>query len=127
MVEMGKMVSMKFKGEYPSVDLLCRRTIQRCKDNAAESKERKLEEAKRATDATLERVGSLRIGGSAPKETVKSPARVKPRLSAEDQEEVINALGAVLPVDRKKLQRSVDAHWSESCDAKHSCFSGILE
>ena len=47
--------SMKFKGEYPSVDLLCRRTIQRCKDNAAESKERKLE-AKRATDATLERV-----------------------------------------------------------------------
>ena len=85
MVEMGKMVSMKFKGEYPSVDLLCRRTIQRCKDNAAESKERKLE-AKRATDATLERVGSLRIGGSAPKETVKSPARVKPRLSAEDQE-----------------------------------------
>ena len=86
MVEMGEMVSMKFKGEYPSVDLLCRRTIQRCKDDAAESKERKLAEAKRATDATLERVGSLRIGGSAPKETVKSPARVKPRLSAEDQE-----------------------------------------
>jgi len=86
MVEMGEMVSMKFKGEYPSVDLLCRRTIQRCKDDAAESKERKLAEAKRATDATLERVGSLRIGGSASKDTVKSPARVKPRLSAEDQE-----------------------------------------
>ena len=62
MVEMGKMVSMKFKGEYPSVDLLCRRTIQRCKDNAAESKERKLE-AKRATDATLERL-LLKLGVS---------------------------------------------------------------
>lgn len=30
-----------------------------------------------------------------------------------DQDEVINALGAVLPVDRKKLQRTVDSHWHE--------------
>ena len=53
MAEMGDALSMKFKGEFPSAELLCRRTIQRCKDEAAARKEKKLADARRA-DATID-------------------------------------------------------------------------
>jgi hypothetical protein len=70
MAEMGDVLSMKFKGEFPSAELLCRRTIQRCKDEAAARKEKKLADARRA-DATADRVGSMQIGK--PESPPKSP------------------------------------------------------
>ena len=88
MAEMSDALSMKFKGEFPSAELLCRRTIQRCKDEAAARKEKKLADARRA-DATADRVGSIQIGK--PESPPKSPQRMKGRgtspRSADDRDQ----------------------------------------